>query len=324
MPKELRVSDESYNSYNVRVITAGGRFERFNANPVMLYEHETGRGSMPPGTWTNLRVEGSEIFATPAFDSENDEFAAQLAGKYERGIVRSASLGLRPLKVVEDGMDENGNFRFSITEWELMEISLVSVPSNQNAVAFYDDADKRIDLSAVVQLAAASKEPKIEVPMKFQHVPGLLGLSAEATDDQVAAKINELKAEAGKVTQLHARITELEQAQEDARNAEIETLLSAAVNDQKITAADKTHYLSVLKADFAAGKAILEGLQPRVKLSDVPKGGPKSDNDTMKVDGMTFSEMQRKASDKLAQLKVNDFTTFNALYKSEFGKDYLA
>jgi len=330
MPKELLVSDESYNSYNIRVMTSGGDFSRFENNPIMLFNHirySDKDGILPPGTWEGLRTDGDKLYATPVFDDAEDDFAMKLKGKYERGVIRSASLGINPVNVQEDTPDQHGRKRFTVTEWQLMEISVVDIPSNANAVAFYDENDQPIELNAVINMAANSTN-KIELKMsKLNHVPALLGLTADASEQDVTDKINGLLKLKAENETLKAENEKLKEDAEAAQEQEIINLVSQAVDDKKIDKEDKDRYIKLMKADFDTTKELLEGMKQakQIRLSDVPKAGPKAGadgGDVMKVEGMTFSEMQKKASDKLVQLKKEDFETFNDLYKSEFGKDY--
>lgn len=322
MPKELLVSDESYNSYNIRVLTSGGDFTRFNANPIMLLNHNrissNQQGVLPIGTW-QLRVDGNKIFGTPSFDME-DEFAAKIAGKYERGVIRSASLGLKVIEMQEDGPDEQGNMRYTITKWQLQEISLVDIPSNENAVAVYGDDDEKLELSAIIELAEGNT--KIKLPMKYQNVPTLLGLSADASDNAVTAEVNKLLKLRTENANLKAQKEQLEAKLNAQHEAQIAEIVQKAVDDKKIQLSDKDHYIKLMNADYESTSAILASMQPQLKLIDVPRSGAADNGDKVKHKGMTFSELQRKDSGALMELKTRDFEAFNELYKSEFGKDY--
>jgi hypothetical protein len=334
MPKELLVSDESYNSYNIRVVTSGGDFRRFNNNPIMLFNHIRVDGSkgkdaiLPIGNWTNLRPDGNKLFATPVFDDNGDEFAERISKKYEKGIIRSASLGICPLRVVRDEPDKYGRERYSITEWELMEISVADIPSNSNAVAFYDQDNQPIELNAVITMAAHSST-KIEAKMsKYQNIPALLGLNADASEESVTEKVNSLVRLSAENANLKAENERLKNEAKAIRDREILQLVDQAVADKKILPAAKDHFIKLLNVDFESAKAMMESMGAQVNLSDIPSkkvpGGQHSQQGSgpVKHNGMTFSEMQRKASGTLGELKANNFSLFNDLYKSEFGVDY--
>ena len=54
LDKEFMCSDESINTYGFRVLTDGGKLERFLVNPVMLYMHDV---RQVIGSWEELRNE---------------------------------------------------------------------------------------------------------------------------------------------------------------------------------------------------------------------------------------------------------------------------
>jgi len=325
--KRIRLTDNSYNSYNMRVITSGGDWSRFKTNPILLYAHiragyKDGKLVTPPGRWKDMQFSDTEVTAVPEFDMDDPD-AAILAGKYERGFLNAASIGIEPLEVSYDGQDEFGNDLYSITRWRAMEASVTDIPSNGSAIAFYNSDFEPIELSAVIELAAPSST-KIDVPdMKFEHVPVKLGLSADASVDQVNAKIKELQSAQVQLSALQAENEQLKAQVKASRDAEIGTLLSTAKADKKIGEGDVANYRQMLELNFETGKAIIEGLQPRVKLSDIPKT-PAEGGKTMqfKYEGKTYTEMMQTDSAALTKLKADSPETFNKLYKAEFGKDY--
>ena len=90
------VSDESKNSYGLRIITAGMQNERFLNNPVMLDLHDR---SKVLGRWENLRVEGKVILADDVWDEEDPD-ALKIKGKVDRGFIKGCSIGIEPISPV--------------------------------------------------------------------------------------------------------------------------------------------------------------------------------------------------------------------------------
>lgn len=146
------LSDESVNSYGFRVLTQGIDLSRFNSgNPVMLYEHQKS-GALPIGKWEDYKVEGPQLSAVPVFDMQ-DDFAAKIAGKYERGYLNAASISIQILAVSEDPEDMlPGQYYPTVTACRLLEASLVAVPSNGNAVRLYDQSGQEVNLNSPEQL----------------------------------------------------------------------------------------------------------------------------------------------------------------------------
>ena len=124
------INDESViSSHGFYLINEGGDFTRFNSNPVMLFAHDE---SKPIGMWEDLRIEGSELIATPNFDS--DEPSQIIKDKIEKGSLKRLSVGL----YIKDGEwrvnPTTGESELYVTGWEMLEISVVSLPSNPKSL----------------------------------------------------------------------------------------------------------------------------------------------------------------------------------------------
>lgn len=317
------VSDGSVNSYGVRVRTAGIDLRRFTANPIMLFNHLRFSGNpgdiLPIGNWEGLRIEGDAMFATPVFDVA-DEFAAKIEGKYDRGVLRGASVSVYPLEVelTADGVPE-------ITLSELHEMSIADIPSNANSVVVLDkNTNQPLELNALIKLAAGSSSSKINVPMSvtYANVPALLGLSTGASEEAVAGEINKLITLKAENETLKGKLLKLA-ADEAARlKAGVEDLLTLAIADNRITAEDKPKWEKMLTADFATSKELLESLPKRLKLSEIPrtKTNPGNVEDVygFTVGGKTWDDLDK--SGELALLKASDPDSYQKLYESEFGK----
>jgi HK97 family phage prohead protease len=130
--KRIVLTDESLDADSERVLMRGARLARFLKNPVMLYQHNNWGKNI--GRWKDVRVEGDRITAEPDFDME-DEFAADIARKYEQGYIKAASIGFKVISRSDDpAVMLPGQWYSTFTEWELLEASIVNVPSNGNAV----------------------------------------------------------------------------------------------------------------------------------------------------------------------------------------------
>lgn len=87
---------------------------RFLSNPVLLYQHY----SMPIiGCVTDIVKRGGKITGRIKFDEE-DEFALTVRKKWESGMIRACSMGLA----------------YRNDSWELLEVSIVSIPRDPAAV----------------------------------------------------------------------------------------------------------------------------------------------------------------------------------------------
>lgn len=120
------LSDDSVDSYGDVIQQDGWDFARFNKNPIALFGHSA---AFPIGRWKNVRVDGGKLIGTLEFaeDGTSDRID-EIKRLAAQGILRATSVGFMPL----DWQDEGRGLRF--TKQELMEVSLVSVPANSNAV----------------------------------------------------------------------------------------------------------------------------------------------------------------------------------------------
>lgn len=122
------VSDETINSYGYVVLTNGIDTTHFEKNPVMFYMHDRKNGII--GRWENIRKEGKKLLADAVFD-DSTELSKQVKEQVEKGFLRSASIGIDVIeKDTINGID-------TITKSRLVEISIVDMPSNENAVKLY-------------------------------------------------------------------------------------------------------------------------------------------------------------------------------------------
>lgn len=118
------LSDETYNSHECRIKTAGIDLERFKKNPVMFLNHDHDEII---GRWENIRVEGVKLLADAVFDTRNPK-GAEIQRQVNEGFIRSVSVGIISIETEKIG-DE-----LWVTKSELVECSVVTIPSNPNAL----------------------------------------------------------------------------------------------------------------------------------------------------------------------------------------------
>lgn len=248
----ITLTDDSVNSYGFRVLTQGGDLSAFEKNPVMLNAHRDWDLDHVIGAWTEIRIENDQLSAVPDFDM-GDDAAAKIAGKYERGYLKAASIGFQITGISEAPEDMlPGQVLPTVTKWKLMEASIVPIGSNSNAVRLYDQSGKRIDLASpeAIRLAFTPTPPKMEkqnspspapnaveeVVMGILRKLGLVKTEAPTKEEapaepeqsaptavQLQAKVLGLQAE---VTQLKAQLA-LAQQGSDAYQAELRRLAAA-------------------------------------------------------------------------------------------------
>ena len=145
---EFVLSDATPDRFGDIVQVEGWEFANFTRNPVALFSH---RADFPIGTWTGIRIHdkalrGNLILAPKGISSRIDE----IRGLVEAGILRAVSVGFKPLSSHPIDGTKNDPFGMSpqiYTKSELVEVSLVAIPANPNALA----VAKSLNLSPEVQ-----------------------------------------------------------------------------------------------------------------------------------------------------------------------------
>lgn len=99
-----------------------------------------------------------------------------------------------------------------------------------------------------------------------------LGLPKDATEAQINAKIDELKAAANENATLKAQAA---QAAKDAKANEIKTLLDTAEQEKKITPEMRAHYETMADTNLDSVKAIIEAAPAVTPISEQVNGKPK-------------------------------------------------
>lgn len=124
------MSDDSLDRDFERFDTAGWNLKTYKKNPVLLWSHDR---SIPAiGLMEKTRVKDNQLIGNPVFDMD-DPLAVQIAGKVQKKVLRSGSVGFFPSKV-EFNDDDKDPCRLTYMKQELREFSVCNVPANPNAV----------------------------------------------------------------------------------------------------------------------------------------------------------------------------------------------
>lgn len=155
--KEVIISTEAVNCYGYRVLTSGIDTSQYEKNPVLLWMHRRSfePGAMPIGRIENLRVEEEQLIGTPVFEGE-DAFAKQIESKWENGFLRMASAAFE-IQETSDAPEllTIGQTRETVTRCKLIEVSIVDIGGNDEALQLYQDGK-------LLQLAKATPELRRE------------------------------------------------------------------------------------------------------------------------------------------------------------------
>ena len=179
---KFTVSDETLNSYDSVVLTSGINIARFQRNPIMLYMHDRNKGVI--GRWENITKEGDKLTAEAVFD-DGTELGAKVRHQVESGFLRSASIGIENCKC------ETINGVQAIVECDLIEISIVDVPANENAVKLFKKGWKPVKTLSELKKNDTAGADDDNTALRTRIID-VLGLSETVTDKDIIEHIKTL------------------------------------------------------------------------------------------------------------------------------------
>lgn len=282
--KEFILSDESINSYGFSIDMEKLQLERFMSNPVMLYNHNE-----LVGKWSNLKVEKGRLTGTPVFMEDEDEvLAAKIKKRVEKDFVKGASLGIRILSV------EKKEGQTPKVEAEVMECSVVDIPSNKNAITLYNSEGVKLKgeafklaLSRILKPIKHNKEMKLNAKSYVA-----LGLIEGASDSDVNSAIETLSK---KLKNLEAK----EQAEIEQK---VNQLITTALGEGRITADQKSHFEELASTNFELAKVTIAALPTKKELA----GREKPENGGEDRSDWTFSDWRKKDTAGLLAIKKDN------------------
>lgn len=209
---DVIASSEAIDSYGSRVV-ANWRLGRYEANPIVLFGHNSRDAECIIGTASNVRVESNALVATiTLLDAETSPTAERCFRLLKAKALKGVSVGFMPHSyrwAKESDVDV-----LELDDNELFEISLVSVPANPEALAQLcararqeRDAPEPAPAPPVIDPAptpaspaASDNEPLLAAVRKLTGKDGeeaagaLLALSERAAKcDALEAEVLELK-----------------------------------------------------------------------------------------------------------------------------------
>jgi HK97 family phage prohead protease len=231
--KTFILSDSSkVNSYGFKIDLAGMDISRFESNPVMLYQHNHNEVI---GKWDKLNIADGKLTATAIFDTE-DETGRKIDGKVSRGFLKGCSVGIRITDIaVGDKYD-------TVTGCELIEASIVSIPSDKGAVVLYDENRTELKYEDIKLNFNNKQKTKIQMDEKSKEL-----------ETELAAK--------------NARIAELEAEIAEGKQKATAAYLDASEASGKINRDEKAHFAKLAAVDFDAVKSIIDAREVKASAS---------------------------------------------------------
>ncbi len=161
---EFVISSEAVDSYNTVFTEAGWDFTRYNANPVVTYQHDdhSSDPDMVIGT-SEIRIEGGKVIAKITFeDFEDNAVAKKVFRKVKNNILRGASIraDIKDGRMGEQARGEDPSVVY-FTNQELVAWSIVTLPSNSEALK--RNVESLEDFKSNLQPAVVTTEKRMSV-----------------------------------------------------------------------------------------------------------------------------------------------------------------
>lgn len=322
MAKKFVVNDDSVlNDRGFRVMTSGIRLDKFKKNPLGLFMHSRpdrwdlkNDSVLPICTWSDPEIEGTTLTSIPTFD-ESDDFAQKIGNKVEKGFLRMASIGIIPITVSSDpAYMLPGQERPTVVESELVEISVVDIGSNPNAVSLYslDQEGNLVQLSSELEDKLIPVLTKPETKTEMKKIAEKLNLSSDATEEQIVSAVEALQ----------KKNNDLVTAAEQVRLSSITAMVDQAITDRRFTADKKDHFIALGKtAGIDSLKSTIELMPKAAKPTDDINGDTSGED--AGTEAITLASLIAKGADEIRKFKEKDPAKFAALYKEHYGIEYV-
>lgn len=312
---DFLITDETVNRKGWRILVDGIDLQGFLKNPVCCVQHNT--ELIPVGRWLNVRVDQHRLLGTVEFD-RHDEFAVKLYWKYKDGYMNAVSLNVEPIK---ESNDEElllpGQSFATVVESELLEISLVTLPGQKNAVKLSKPGGGEYKLSLIpknvemdksgkkieeleAQLAKANQVNAESLVLMHKHRGVVADAEIESLKTLAISNYDTVK------TMLEARVAE--NKQEDDRAA---TLVQLHFTRGAIMSEEKDFFEKSAKLDYEGTKKLLEQRRGTAdfksfvaKLSDGDGKDKELEDDERKK--WTFLDWYKKDPEGLKKMEKED------------------
>jgi hypothetical protein len=311
--KRVRISNSGLNCYGTRVLTSGVELEQYKRNPVLLYMHRRGEVI---GLMKDIRVEGDDITGEPYFDGITEESKIRKQ-QWEAGTLKMVSPNIDIISTSEKKDDLlPGQCRPTVTGSKLIEVSIVDIGGNDDAIILTYSGKQ-------LKLAAGEDHPDLPLlninnsindqnknEMDFKAIALKLGLPETATEADILNTISILLGYKTENEHLKAE-------KETLQLSSITQVVDKAIEEKKITAAMKDHFITL-------GKSVgLESLNTTLgAMSATMKPTGVIVNGGLQLSGsMTgaYKKLSEVPVDKLLLLRNDDRETYTKLFKAEYG-----
>jgi hypothetical protein len=200
---EMIGSTEDYDRVGDKMYMSGADLTNYKNNPVIIANHNYGYTEKPSviGRALDVNIVGSKmIFKIQFAETDNGKEWFYL---YSNKYMNASSIGFIPKEYKPN--DQGG---YDFTKWELLELSMVAVPCNPNAVqrAFDEGKISKAFFDAINK----NNEEDIE-NMKVEEVQALIDKAVESKANDIKKNYEtELSTKTAEITKLGEQIKSLE------------------------------------------------------------------------------------------------------------------
>lgn len=324
------ISDESINRYGYRILTEGIDVSKFEANPVAYFNHDTATPAI--GKWSNIKKEQGQLKGTLEFDGK-DDFAMRLYNKYKDGFMCAVSLHVIPIEErKEPTFVLSGQKYPTITKCELLEVSVVNIPGNANAIRLSMQDGKQYQLGETLRATSLqtnqNKISNMEESKKQEETIGTLKAALDKSLKLNAENLIKLHQQRGVVSEkevdalkrlalndydatremLEARSLP-ETPDRDKEGATLaKQLVQLHFDRGAITETERTFYEKAAESDYEGTKKVLELRQGKDAVANFVGGmtnSTSSDATNERAD-WTYLDYYKKDLDALNEMKAKE------------------
>jgi HK97 family phage prohead protease len=299
------------NSYGFRTEVEGIDLTRFKKNPVMLYNHDHEKVI---GRWEKIKVDEGKLTAEPVFDTD-DPFAAEIERKVKDGFIKGCSMGIVIKNISQTkGID-------TATNSVLIEASIVSIPSDENALVVYDNEEnkKKLSINDFNKLFYQMEKKEIDneqltIDNGQLTIDDLQTELAAKTDiiADLSAQVNELKRELAERDFREAEAVVNTYVEKGVINGDIKSIVLAFYLDKPEDTKELLESMS-MKLTEKRQSEVAENQENKVTLSSLVNKEPKVKR--------SWDELDKAG--ELKRLKEINPEEFRKLFFEKFGKEYV-
>jgi phage head maturation protease len=321
--KAFIFNDENQeNSYGFSILTEGIDLTRFMKNPVMLSDHWNSNWNVI-GKWNDVKKEGAILTGLPEFDTE-DKDAAAIGGKVERGFINACSMGI---VFDRENLSVIGGKVF-LTKCELVEVSVVPVPSNANSVRLMHEDGKVMDEKEIQELSL-SVIPSIKNPelnLKIDNMKKIIlsvtalmalgfkdqpegGLDASEVEGKILSLSEDLKTAKAENETLKLAQKQAEEKAKAQAKTRIEQKVALAITNGQFKADQKDEMVNLGLTSETALDTVIGSIPSKQNFS-----GKITDTENPTGDVKTMDDFQKLSLDAQLAFKNDNPEEYKKLF----------